>query len=118
MSRTKTDQYIVIERIEDIPRFQSEAEEADFWATHDLSEDLMARAEPIPDAELPSPRRPSIRLDPATEARMTAVAGRLAVGVEELMRTFILERLYEEEVRAGLVRPKGRRRGRAAAKST
>jgi predicted HicB family RNase H-like nuclease len=40
MSDTKT-----IHSFEEVPRFSNEKEEADFWATHHLSEELLDRME-------------------------------------------------------------------------
>lgn len=45
-----------IHEMAEIPAFRSEAEEAEFWQTHEFSDELMERAEPIPDGELPPPR--------------------------------------------------------------
>jgi hypothetical protein len=47
---------IVIERLEDIPVFQNEAEEHAFWAEHEFSDDLWEHAEPFAPDELPRPR--------------------------------------------------------------
>ena len=42
-----------IHSLEEIPAFKNEAEEADFWATHSLGEELLERMEPIPEEILP-----------------------------------------------------------------
>jgi len=38
----------VVERWEDVPAFESEADEADFWRTHCLSDGLLQQFEPVP----------------------------------------------------------------------
>ena len=40
--------FIIIERLEDIPQTMSEAEEAEFWATHALSDALLEEMRPVP----------------------------------------------------------------------
>ena len=46
----------VIRDEQEIPEFAGEDEEAAFWATHSLAPELIERAEPITDGELPPPR--------------------------------------------------------------
>lgn len=41
-------QRTLIHSIEEIPLFTTEAEEQTFWATHEVSEELAAKAEPLP----------------------------------------------------------------------
>lgn len=41
---------------EDVPEFATEAEEAAFWAEHELGEDILADMGPPPDDLLPPPR--------------------------------------------------------------
>ena len=55
---------ITIHTMEEIPDFASEAEEAAFWAGHQLSDDLVAadEQEPDPDDLLPPPRPRTIPL--------------------------------------------------------
>jgi hypothetical protein len=38
----------VIQSIDEIPQFTTEAEEQAFWATHEVSDELAAQAEPLP----------------------------------------------------------------------
>ena len=92
---------------DDVPTFTSEAEEADFWVTHDLGEELLAQMTPHGDTELPAPRprtKPvAIRFDETTLARVRALAARRHKGYQTLLKEFVLERLYEEEKREGLI---------------
>jgi hypothetical protein len=39
----------LIHRIDEIPSFTSEEEERAFWETHEVSDELAARAEPLPE---------------------------------------------------------------------
>jgi hypothetical protein len=51
----------------EIPDNMTEAEEAEFWDTHEITEEFLEKAEPVPEHELPTPRsrtRPiSLRMD-------------------------------------------------------
>lgn len=99
----------VIHSRDEIPAFASEAEEAAFWATHEIADDLWDRLPAVPEDELP-PARPrtrpvGIRFDESTLKRIKILAARRHKGYQTLLREFITERLYEEEQREGLVRP-------------
>ena len=97
----------IIERIEDIPAFASEAEEAQFWDTHTFSDALLETFGTIEDGVLPPPRprtRPvAIRFDTDTLTRLKAVARKKHKGYQTLLKEFVTERLYEEEKREGLL---------------
>ncbi len=97
----------IVDRWEDVPGFATEAEEADFWATHRLSDELLDQMGPVPDDVLPPPRprtRPvAIRFDDDTLGRVKALARLKHKGYQTLLKEFIMERLYEEEKRAGLL---------------
>ncbi len=96
-----------IERLEDIPVFQNEAEEQAFWAEHEFSNSLWDQAEPFAPDELPPPRSASrpvaIRFDEHTLERIKVLAHRRHKGYQTLLKEFVTERLYEEEKREGLV---------------
>ena len=69
-----------IQSPEEIPDFASEAEEAEFWATHSLGEEFLERMESVPEGELPPARPRSLKqrlraLDP-DEFRLIAVGSR------------------------------------------
>jgi hypothetical protein len=55
-SDTTGSAYTTVERMEDIPAFNSEDEEHAFWRTHELSDALWDSAEPFAVDELPPPR--------------------------------------------------------------
>lgn len=40
----------------EIPAFQSEQEEAEFWAIHEITEEFIERGGPVPEEEFPPPR--------------------------------------------------------------
>ena len=96
----------VIDSLEDIPSFGSEAEEAAFWDTHEMSDGLWESL-PSADTELPPPRprtRPvAVRFDQDTIERLKTVANRKHKGYQTLLKEFVMERLYEEEKREGLI---------------
>jgi len=94
-------------RIEDIPKFKSEQEEADFWANHELSDEIWNEARPVPEGILP-PARPrtrpiAIRFDESTLGRLKKLSAHLHKGYQTLLKEFVVERLYEEEKREGFI---------------
>jgi hypothetical protein len=46
-----------VHRLEDIPDFQSEDEEHEFWSTHELGEELLNAAQPLDREGLPPQRK-------------------------------------------------------------
>lgn len=101
------DAMIEIHRLEDVPEFASEAEEREFWDTHSFSEELLEQLrEPEPDWMPPvQPRtKPlAVRFDADTIARLKALARKKHKGYQTLLKEFVMERLYEEEKREGLI---------------
>lgn len=97
-----------IQSPEEIPDFENEEEEAEFWATHSLGDEFPEKAGPIPEGVLPSARprtRPiSLRLDEDVLGRLKAVANSKHKGYQTLLKEFVVERLYEEEKREGLLK--------------
>lgn len=97
----------LVRRVEDIPDFKSEDEEDRFWSTHTLSDELWEKAKPISLGLLPKPRPRTrsiaIRFDETVLRRAKGLAERRNTGYQTLLKEFILERLYEEEKREGLV---------------
>lgn len=95
-----------IESWEDVPAFESEQEEREFWSTHSLGEGVLRRG-PVTDPRLP-PARPrttpvAVRFDADVVARLKAVAAKKHKGYQTLLKEFVSERLYEEEKREGLI---------------
>lgn len=92
---------------DEIPEFESEREEHEFWSTHSLSEEFFEKAEPVPEGVLPPPRprtRPiSLRFDEDVLARVKVMAARKHKGYQTMLKEFVVERLYEEEKREGII---------------
>ena len=94
-----------IHSLDEIPKFDSEAEEAAFWDTHEFSDELW---DSLPSAEdaLPPPRprtKPiAVRFDEQTLSRLKVLAEARHKGYQTLLKEFVMERLYEEEKREGL----------------
>lgn len=93
----------------DIPADLGDEERMEFLETHGVSEAFLESAEEASGDERPRPRtRPiNVRFDDFTLDRLKAMAGRRNVGYQTLLKTFVLERLYEEEKREGAL-PAGR----------
>lgn len=93
----------------EVPEFSNEDEEAAYWATHELGSALLDRMRPISDDVLPPPRprtRPiAVRFDDDTLRRLKTLASRRHKGYQTLLKEFVVERLYEEEKREGLIGP-------------
>jgi hypothetical protein len=100
----------IIERMEDIPAFASEDEEHRFWSTHSFSNALLDQMQPVPEEgdDFFPPARPrvarsvALRLGDDVVARAKALAAKRHTGYQTLLKEFVIERLYEEEKRAGL----------------
>ena len=122
--------YLIVERIEDIPEFANENEEHDFWSTHTPSDALMDQAKPIEEHDpelarmLESARRErhdvertkpvAVRFDADTLKRLRALASVKGTGYQTLLKTFVMERLYEEEKREGVLERRSSAAGRRA----
>ena len=128
MSRKSRPTMNTVVRIEDIPKFKSEQEESDFWASHELSDEVWNEAKPVPEGILP-PARPrtrpvAIRFDESTLGRLKRLSAHLHKGYQTLLKEFVVERLYEEEKREGFIavpkptevvaKPASRRAGRSS----
>lgn len=92
---------------DEVPEFGSEADEAEFWSTHSFGPRMTAAEADNDDPLLPPVRartRPvSFRFDDDTLARLKAVARKKHTGYQTLAKQFVLERLYEEEKREGII---------------
>src|SRR5215210_4122676 len=90
-----------IDRLEDIPAGLSDEEEMRFLQEHGVSKEFLENAEEASEDERPRPRtRPiNIRFDDFTLRRLKALAASRNVGYQTLLKTFVQERLYEEEKR-------------------
>lgn len=103
----RTTPLIVVHSLDEIPSFASEAEESEYWGKHAFSEELWEQLPAIPERELPPPRPRTrsiaVRFDDSTLGRIKALAARRRKGYQTLLKEFVVERLYEEEKREGLV---------------
>ncbi|MGH2587564.1 MAG: hypothetical protein ACRDJE_21815 [Dehalococcoidia bacterium] len=86
----------------EIPRFANEEEEHVYWGLHEFGLGLVTH---IRRRGEPRTRPVPIRFDATTLARLRRLAERRGVGYQTLLREFVLERLYEEEIRDGIVTP-------------
>ena len=102
--QTPTDALNTIASLDEIPHFRSEQEEATFWKTHELNSELWDALPRTPDDDLP-PRTRSVAVcfDDSTVRRLKVLALRRHKRYQTLLKEFDVERLNEEEKRAGLV---------------
>ncbi len=97
---------ITVHSLDDIPDFTTEAEEADFWGTHTLSDELLERASHVEDPLLPPPGTAfglSLGFSADVASRLRALAKKKRLDYVAMTRAFVMERLYEEEKREGIV---------------
>jgi hypothetical protein len=95
-----------IQSFAQVPPFADEDEEAAFWATHELGEEILASMGPLPEAMLPTRPRTkpvTVRFDEDTVERIKALAARRHKGYQTMLKEFVMERLHEEEKREGLI---------------
>lgn len=85
-------------RLKKIPKFKSEADEAEFWATHDSTEyvDYTAAKEIVFPNLKPSTRTISIRLPESLIEHLKALANKRDVPYQSLLKMFLAERVEEE----------------------
>lgn len=94
-----------IDDLKDVPEGLSDEEKIAFLEKHGVSENFLANTEEVPEDERPRPRtRPiNVRFDEFTLVRLKQLADRRNVGYQTLLKDFVVERLYEEEKREGLL---------------
>ena len=106
MTERKDEGLEIVERLEDVPPFAHEDDEARYWATHALGDAILDQMGPVEDGFLPPPRPRTkpvpIRFNEDVIRRAKALAARRHIGYQTLLKEFVSERLYEEEKRAGL----------------
>jgi len=94
----------IVDDFEHVPDFASEAEEAHYWATHELGDNVLNHMEAMPAEDVLSTadartRPVVVRLDEDTLRRATTLAARRHVDYQTLLAGFVTERLSEEEKR-------------------
>jgi len=76
-----------------IPKFRSEREEADFWATHNSTDYLSETKEAKVKFTRPPKKLVSLRLDEKTVRQLKKIANTKGIGYLELVRMWVLENL-------------------------
>jgi hypothetical protein len=99
---------------DEVPDFENEQEEHEFWGSHSFSEEMLEDFRPPYKGELPPPRpetktrprRDRLTLDVEKDLakRLKNLADVKGVGYRALLRQFIAERVYEEEKREGMLK--------------
>jgi predicted DNA binding CopG/RHH family protein len=84
--------------LQPIPRFESEEEEREFWATHDSTDHLdWSRARPVSFSRLkPSTRTISLRLPESLIESLKILANKRDVPYQSLLKIFLAERIEQE----------------------
>jgi predicted DNA binding CopG/RHH family protein len=91
-----------------VPEAMTEEEARAFWETHEVTEAYLSKAEVNEPEGLPK-RTPTasqsinLRLEVSTLKRLKALAARKQMGYQTLLKSFLTERLYEEEKREGVL---------------
>ena len=85
-------------KLKKIPKFKSEADEAEFWATHDSTEyiDYSAAKRVVFPNLKPSTRTISIRLPESLIEHLKVLANKRDVPYQSLLKMFLSERIEEE----------------------
>jgi len=85
-------------KLKKIPKFKSEAEEAEFWATHDSTEYIdYSTATRVTFPKLkPSTKTISIRLPESLIAHLKMLANKKDVPYQSLLKMFLSEKVEEE----------------------
>jgi len=81
-----------------IPKFESEDQEREFWATHDSAEYVdWSRARPVTFSRLkPSTQTISLRLPEALLENLKMLANKRDVPYQSLLKIFLAERIAQE----------------------
>lgn len=90
-----------VEDPKDVPTFKTEADEADFWANHELGDELLERMSPERQDVLPAPRRRakpiSLRMDPVLLDALKNEATARSMPYQSLLKQYLVERLADED---------------------
>lgn len=85
-------------KLKKMPKFKSEKEETEFWATHDSTEYIdysKARKVMFPNLK-PSTRTISIRLPESLYEHLKVLANKRDVPYQSLLKMFLAEKVEEE----------------------
>ncbi len=103
------DKITIITNYDQIPSFENETEEANFWDTHMLSDELWEQgkqhAKPL---NLPQRRKDGSKsitfcIEDNTLERLKVLAEHKSMDYQALLKIFVQERIYEEEKREGFI---------------
>ena len=85
-------------KLKKIPKFKSEAEEAEFWATHDSTEYVdYSKAKRVVFPTLkPSTKTISIRLPESLIEHLKLLANKRDIPYQSLLKMFLAEKVEEE----------------------
>jgi predicted DNA binding CopG/RHH family protein len=93
----------------EVPHFATEDEEREFWETHELGPGVLQHfrrvgVHPALDSVPPAASKNiSIRVEGDILRRLQVVAARKGMRYQTLLKEFVVERLYEEEKREGII---------------
>lgn len=93
----------------EVPHFDTEDDEREFWETHELGPGVLKDFKRVGVHPLLQPAAPvaskniSIRVEADTLRRLQALAARKGMRYQTLLKEFVVERLYEEEKREGII---------------
>jgi predicted DNA binding CopG/RHH family protein len=93
----------------EIPEFESVSDERAFWETHAFSEEFLdSTPQNQRPFDLPAKRRTrsatvTLRMEEDTLDRLRQLAEKKGMGYQTLLKSFVVERLYEEENREGIL---------------
>jgi predicted DNA binding CopG/RHH family protein len=92
-----------MKKLKKIPKFRSEKEEAEFWATHDSTEyiDYSKAKKALFPSLKPTTRTISIRLPESLIEHLKVLANKRDIPYQSLMKMFLAERIEKEFKRAG-----------------
>ncbi len=90
-----------VKRVRKIPKFESEDQEREFWASHDSADYVdWRRAKRVKLSNLrPTTRTISIRLPEAMIERLKVLANKRDVPYQSLLKMYVADKI-EEELRA------------------
>jgi predicted DNA binding CopG/RHH family protein len=108
-SATSKQQMTPIHSMSEVPQGMTEAQEAEFWSRHYLSDKVAMYPVEKGDPDFPPARvaaasqKISLRVEQDVINRLKAVAVKKRMGYQTLLKEFVIERLYEEEKREGII---------------
>ncbi len=102
MNATSGDEDRLIRGPEDVPTGLSDEEQLEFWETHEITEEFLARTEEVPAKERPRPRprdrHGTLRLDRETVEGLSALADAKGVPFQALARDLLREGIRRVEL--------------------